>query len=218
MELLVQWLISNWITIIGTIFILFVFFTLLHRRRRKKRGHTYLVADCHFDHANIIRLCGRPFANVRAMNRALVSNWNNTVRPQDTVYFLGDWAFGRRSRPAKYWMRRLKGHIVCIRGSHDRRQRGIRFYNWRELPRGGYKFLLIHNPDEKLGSWDGWVIHGHKHNNNMRKYPFINGKIKTINISVELTRFSPVSIDYLLSLNIDSIRRMETISSNPERW
>lgn len=217
MELLVQWLISNWIVIIGIIFILFVIFTLLHRRRRKAKGHIYFVADTHFDHANIIRYCRRPFANKRAMNRALVSNWNNTVRPQDTVYFLGDWAFGRGSKPAKYWMGRLKGHIVCIRGSHDGRQRGIKFYKFRKLHYGGYKFLLIHNPDEKLGNWDGWVIHGHKHNNS-RKYPFINGKLKTINVGVELTNYRPISLDFLLSLNMDSIRRMETINSKPERW
>ena len=51
----------------------------------------------------------------------------------------------------------------------------------------------------------------------MSKYPFINGERKTINVSVELTNYRPISLDYLLSLDIDSIKRMETISSNPER-
>jgi len=178
----------------------------------------YLIGDTHFDHANIIRYCKRPFSNVRVMNRILVNNWNNTVKPKDTVYFLGDWAFGRSSRPARYWVRRLNGHVISIRGSHDTRARGIKLYNSRILNYDGYKFLLIHKPDEKPADWHGWIIHGHKHNNNMSKYPFINGKTKTINVGVELTNYRPISLDFLLSLNIDSIRRMETINSQPERW
>jgi len=174
----------------------------------------YLIGDTHFDHANIIKYGKRPFANVRVMNRVLVKNWNNTVGPKDTVYFLGDWAFGRRHKPAKYWVRRLNGHIVSIKGSHDKGK--IR--KSMRLHYGGDRFLLIHNPDEKRANWNGWTIHGHKHNNNMRDYPFINGKRKTINVGVELTNYRPVSLDYLLSLDIDSIRRMETISSKPERW
>jgi calcineurin-like phosphoesterase family protein len=203
----------------------------------KKR--IYLIGDTHFAHANIIRYCDRPFPNaqrpnVRLMNRVLVNNWNNTVKPKDTVYFLGDWAFGKGPKPARYWVarswkRKLSGHIISIRGNHDKKQKGVRFYNWGTLYYRGYKFLLIHRPGlndpgqtqkqkRKLAKWHGWVIHGHKHNNNMRNYPFINGKRKTINVGVELTNYKPVSLDFLLSLNIDSIKRMETINSKPERW
>lgn len=164
------------------------------------------------------------------MNRALVRNWNNTVKPRDTVYFLGDWAFRRRgARAAKYWRRKLKGHVISIRGNHDRGQKGIRFKDFKVIRYQGYSFLLIHRPGlndpgqnrkqkQKLEEWHGWVIHGHKHNNNMRRYPFINGRLKTINVGVELTNYKPVSLDYLLSLDINSIKRMETISSKPERW
>jgi calcineurin-like phosphoesterase family protein len=178
----------------------------------KKR--IYLIGDTHFDHANIIRYCERPFSNVRVMNRVLVKNWNNTVKPKDTVYFLGDWAFGRHYRPPKHWIKKLNGHIISIKGSHDRekfRKSTVLFHN-------GYRFLLIHNPSDKSKNWKGWVIHGHKHNNNMRDYPFINGQRKTINVGVELINYRPVSLDFLLSLNIDSIKRMATINSKPERW
>jgi len=176
----------------------------------------YLIGDTHFDHQNIIRYCRRPFSNVRVMNRVLVNNWNNTVKPKDTVYFLGDWAFGRRHKPAKYWVRKLNGHIVSIRGSHDWQEKGIRFEDSKILQYHGYSFLLIHDPNQ-AGDWNSWIIHGHKHNNNMKDYPFINGERRTINVSVELTNYKPVSIDYLLSLDIDFIRRMETINSKPER-
>ena len=199
--------------------------------RKKARGRIYLIGDTHFDHANIIKYARRPFPNVRAMNWAMVKNWNNTVKPEDTVYFLGDWAFRRirGARAAKYWRSKLKGHVVSIRGNHDREQKGIRFKDFKVIKYQGYSFLLIHRPGlndpgqtrkqkQKLEEWHGWIIHGHKHNTNMGKYLFINGRTKTINVSVELTNYRPVNIDYLLSLNINSIRRMETINSKPERW
>jgi len=182
------------------------------------RKSVYLIGDTHFDHANIIRYCNRPFQSTQEMNETLVANWNNLVALRDIVYSLGDWTFGRGHKPAKYWVRKLNGRIISIKGIHDTRARGIKLHNSRILNYGGYKFLLLHNPNEKRMDWHGWVIHGHKHNNNMSKYPFINGERKTINVSVELINYTPISIDSLLSLNIDSIRRMETINSKPERW
>ena len=68
----------------------------------------YLIGDTHFDHANIIRYCNRPFRNVQEMNETIVRNWNEIVKDKDTVYFLGDWTFGRGHKPAKYWGRKLK--------------------------------------------------------------------------------------------------------------
>jgi len=181
------------------------------------KKNIYLISDTHFDHANIIKYCNRPYGNVREMNRALTINWNSVVRPRDTVYFLGDWSFGRGSRPPKYWIRRLNGHIISIKGSHDRLIRGMRLHERKVICYGKHRFLLLHDPSQAPSSWNDWIIHGHKHNSNMRNYPFINGKKKTINISVELIKYKPISIDYLLSLNIDKIKRMETIASKPER-
>lgn len=178
----------------------------------------FFIADTHFDHANIMRYCHRPFKNVKDMNRTLVRNWNNIVKPRDTVYFLGDWSFGRDSKPARYWIRRLHGKIFSIKGSHDKKTKGVRFYSRKVIYYGGYKFLLIHNPRERPENWDGWVIHGHEHNNNTVLYPFINGKRKTINVSVELINYRPISINSLLSLNIDSITKMVKKGSTPKRW
>jgi calcineurin-like phosphoesterase family protein len=183
----------------------------------------YLIGDTHFDHKNIIRHVHRPFRNVQEMNTTIIRKWNDTVKSRDTIYFLGDWAYGWRHKPAKYWRSKLKGHIVSIKGSHDRGEKGIRFEDFKVLQYHGHLFLLIHDPDNKetiktVKERYDWIIHGHKHNNNMRDYPFINGERKTINVSVELINYCPLSLDKLLSLNIDSIRMMRTIDSEPERW
>jgi len=180
----------------------------------------YFIGDTHFDHKNIIKYCHRPFSNVTEMNEVIKNNWNSTVGDNETVYFLGDWSFGRGSKPANYWKRQLKGRIVSIHGSHDRnnKRNEIKFEKTKVLHVGGYSFLLIHNPEDKKTEWHGWIIHGHVHNNKMDRYPFINGEQKTINVSVELINYKPVSLSYLLSLGLDSIRRMRTIDSQPERW
>ena len=45
----------------------------------------FFTADTHFGHANIIRYCGRPFADAAAMDGALIAIWNAAVAPGDTV-------------------------------------------------------------------------------------------------------------------------------------
>lgn len=174
----------------------------------------YFIADTHFGHKNILKYCNRPFRTVDEMNSALVRNWNNLVKPGDTVFFLGDWSFGRGARTAEYWARRLNGNIITISGSHDKKGK----LNSSEIVNYGHsRFLVIHDPQQIPKDWTGWVIHGHKHNNDLANYPFINGQRKTINVSVETIGYRPVSIDRLLKLNLDTIDYMQTINTEPIR-
>lgn len=183
---------------------------------RDNKETTYLISDLHLDHANIINYCARPFlaSNVEEMNRILVDNWNNTVR-NNPIYFLGDLSFGKMSRSAQQWLKKLDGDITYVRGNHESAVRNSKEYEILEY--AGYKFLLVHDPDNLPIKWDGWVIHGHKHNNDMKNYPFINGERKTINVSAELLNYKPISLDYLISLRIDSIKRMDMTDTLPER-
>ena len=55
------------------------------------------------------------------MNEKLIENWNNKVSEDDTIYHLGDFAFGgfpmwESIRP------RLNGHIYLVLGNHDLKQ------------------------------------------------------------------------------------------------
>ncbi len=172
----------------------------------------WLISDTHFDHKNIIKYCGRPFVDVKEMNRILLRNWNNTVRNEDKVYFLGDASFGKHSRGVFYWISKLNGRIVYIRGNHERITLGR---NYHILEYKGYKFMLVHKPED-VDRFDGWIIHGHTHNNNLREYPFINGEKRTINVSVEVINYKPVSLDDIISLGLEKVRWMETILDEPE--
>jgi calcineurin-like phosphoesterase family protein len=77
-------------------------------------------------------------------------------------------------------------------------------------------FLLVHDPDDIPYWWRGWTIHGHVHWN--PDYPFIDGKKRNINVSCEVIDYTPVSLDWILSHDIDTIRKMDDIGSDPVRW
>ena len=182
---------------------------------QERSNSVYLISDLHFDHANIIHYCARPFlsSDVNEMNEVLLENWNNCVNNTNTVYFLGDLSFGKGARSAEYWLPKLNGKIEFIHGNHE--YGVINSKEYAILNHRGHSFLLVHDPKHLPIPWNGWVIHGHTHNNNMKNYPFINGEKKTINVSAELTNYRPVSLDYILSLDLDSISRMDSIDSVP---
>lgn len=54
------------------------------------------------------------------MDEALIENWNQVVSEDDTVFHLGDFAFGGSS-VWKSIIPRLNGHINLIIGNHDRK-------------------------------------------------------------------------------------------------
>ena len=39
----------------------------------------FLIGDCHFQHANIIKYCNRPFKDVDDMTEKLIKYWNGVV-------------------------------------------------------------------------------------------------------------------------------------------
>jgi calcineurin-like phosphoesterase family protein/2'-5' RNA ligase len=175
------------------------FSKFLNRFRNKQvPRRIFFISDLHLDHANIIRYCNRPFDSVKQMNDTLVHNWNSTVGKNDAVYFLGDLAYGRGSRKTSYWLNKLNGNIIFVRGGHDR-VRGINSYDRLILNHESQRFLLVHNPKDVPSNWQGWVIHGHTHNNKP-EYPLVDKQNKTINVSVELLDYKPLSLNGLLEL------------------
>lgn len=133
--------------------------------------HTFFTSDTHFGHANIIRFCNRPFQNVEEMNEVLIENWNKVVSKDDTVFHLGDFAFGGSS----VWnsiIPRLNGHINLIIGNHDRknlRQGYMSFFDMvvpqLQIEIEDTSIYLNHYPFLCYGgSYRGvWQLFGHVH-------------------------------------------------------
>ncbi len=51
----------------------------------------FFTADTHFGQQRTLELSKRPFLSVEEMDRVIVKNWNATVKPNDSIYHLGDW-------------------------------------------------------------------------------------------------------------------------------
>ena len=62
------------------------------------------------------------------------------------------------------------------------------------------KILFTHDPKIAPDNYEGWVIHGHEHNNNLHIYPFFNPHQRRINVSVEVIGYRPVPLSNMLQL------------------
>jgi calcineurin-like phosphoesterase family protein len=77
----------------------------------------WFTSDLHFNHTNVISYCNRPFANREEMNEHIIKIWNSTVKPQDTVFILGD--FSLNPKIATQMALRLNGTKCLVSGNHD---------------------------------------------------------------------------------------------------
>ena len=159
----------------------------------------FLVSDTHFGHAGVCRFMRndgvtklRPWDNAEEMDEEMVKRWNETVRPGDKVYHLGDVVINRK---ALHILHRLNGDKVLIKGNHDifkledytQHFRDIRAYHVMN------NLILSHipvHPDSK-GRFDG-NIHGHLHANQVMDKWNANPDPWYQCVCVEQTDFRPI--------------------------
>lgn len=72
----------------------------------------YFTSDTHFNQQRTLELSRRPFDSVEHMNNTLIQNWNSIVKPEDTVYHLGD--FGDI-----VYREYLNGRIILLIGNYE---------------------------------------------------------------------------------------------------
>lgn len=77
----------------------------------------YFIADAHFGHSAIIKLCSRPFENADEMDMFMVDMWNSKVSRNDTVYIIGDLFYKHKN--SESILSQLKGKKKLIIGNHD---------------------------------------------------------------------------------------------------
>lgn len=164
-------------------------------------ANVWFVSDTHFGHANFLTfrdVAGLPirtFSTVEQMDETMVARWNSVVGQYDRVYHLGDVAMRKASLST---LGRLKGKKVLLKGNHDIFKlpdyaeyfEDIRAY--KVYPEHG--LLLSHVPvhPAQLGGRFKTNVHGHLHSNEV-------GDPNYINICVEKTDYTPISLDEILS-------------------
>ena len=133
--------------------------------------HTFFTSDTHFNHANIIKFCNRPFKDVEQMNEVMITNWNNAISKDDTVFHLGDFCLGGAAEWTKI-LDRLNGKIYLIMGNHDLKNIRQGFISRFEhvamqmhIVVGKQRIYLCHYPFLCFeGSYkDVWQLFGHVH-------------------------------------------------------
>lgn len=158
----------------------------------------FFTSDTHFQHANIIDYCKRPFANVEEMNETIINNWNSVVTEEDKVIHVGDFSFGRFEK-AEEIFNRLKGEKILIVGNHDEKWKNRYVKLFKEVHRGlslevdGIKIWLSHIPVQQITREDTLYINGHVH----EKWLFNNNRI---NVGVDKHHFKLWSLDEIKKL------------------
>lgn len=76
------------------------------------------ISGMHFGHKNVIGFDYRPFADVEEIDNYIMACWNSRVRPDDTVYIVGDICYPSQ-KGSEWYLRQLKRHKILILGNHD---------------------------------------------------------------------------------------------------
>lgn len=159
---------------------------------------TYFISDTHFGHTNIIRYCNRPFASAEEMDEEMIRRWNERVKPEDTVWHLGDFALAKYDRVRELvW--RLNGDKYLLMGNHDRHSKkkyqdagfSFVFQGYKPLIFVAPEIALSHRPQEVAPRPRPW-LHGHVHN-------APDTQPGVYNISVERTDYRPVTLEEILA-------------------
>ena len=173
----------------------------------------FLVSDTHFGHVGVCKFTNkdgakmRPWTDPDEMDEEMVKRWNETVRPNDKVYHLGDVVINRKALKI---MSRLNGDKVLIRGNHDIFRDDEYREHFRELRAYHVMngMILSHIPihSESLGRF-GTNIHGHLHANRVMGYSIDLDK-EVIDpryhcVCVEHTDYTPILFE-------DVIKRIES--------
>jgi len=167
---------------------------------RKIMTKTFVVADTHFGHRNIITFNDkdnepiRPFSTIEEHDKTLINNWNNTIGKKDTVYHLGDVVINRK---ALQTLSELNGRKILIKGNHDifKLKEYILYFEdiraYKIFPE--QKIILSHIPihPDSLKRWN-LNIHGHLHQNQIKDKKYLC-------VSVEQTNYKPLNIQSILN-------------------
>lgn len=155
----------------------------------------------HYGHANIIRFCERPFATIEEMDERLIANYNALVKPQDTVYHLGDFSFSKD--PGRVF-RRLNGNKHLVLGNHDwgKREKQLRDLAWGWV-KDVYFLKLGKKPTDLI-----WLAHyAHRtwpksHHGSIHLHGHSHGDLpdhgRSTDAGVDAWDYKPVHLDTIL--------------------
>lgn len=147
----------------------------------------------------------REFATLEDMNEALVSRFNETVGQDDTLFLLGDVAFGGKDNIAIFMNRLICKNVYLVYGNHDHSiQKSTelqklfkRCVHYIEALVEGQMICMFHY---SARVWDqshrgSWFLYGHSHGS----LPEIDNA-RTMDVGVDTNNMYPYSFEELKSI------------------
>lgn len=169
----------------------------------------YFSSDFHFGHKNIIKYCNRPFKTLEQMDNTIINNINSRIKPEDHLFFLGDFCFRSGSgrgegepNKAKYYQDRINcKNITYVAGNHDRNNSLKTCIEDITIKMSHYRIKLIHNPGQlntKIIDCD-LVFAGHVHQNwKFKRIKTQFNLIDVCNVGVDVWNFYPVTFNEII--------------------
>jgi calcineurin-like phosphoesterase family protein len=173
---------------------------------------TWVTADTHFGEQGAIDRFGRPFADVREMDEALLDAINRCVGKRDELLHLGDvfgdldWKDRGRRREARALLARIRcRRIRLVLGNKDPQSRSFRalFRSADEsltlrvdAPSGKPRRAVCHHYPMRQwrGMRDGSLhLHGHAHGG-------LEELGRSVDVGVDCWGFEPVLLDELVAM------------------
>lgn len=171
------------------------------------------TSDLHFGHKNVIKFDNRPFETVEEMDRFLIDSWNQTVRPEDHVYIIGDVCHKSKRQP-EWYLKQLCGHKHLILGNHDeiilKNPKTMQYFETidqiLEIKDGDRCVVMCHYP---MAEWGGYYrsnvyhVHGHIHGRTYGDggYKYVRTQERALNAGCMLNGYIPVRFETLLQNN-----------------
>lgn len=182
----------------------------------------FLTSDLHLSHNNIWKpdYASRPVSSTEEMNEMLISNWNEVVSQNDTVYVLGDVCMGKIAESLPL-CDLLQGHKILVFGNHDRMFRpknDNQFHKWmteysqyfdvitnemvwndrilfNHFPYTGDHTPEVRYLEDRPVNQGLWLCHGHTH-----QKEFVSGPRQIhIGVDASIADYAPIPMDLVIS-------------------
>jgi len=194
--------------------------------------NTFFTSDTHFGHGNIMKYCGRTEfmtlqdkklyefyltqseqeqkkfklseESVNKMDKELIKRWNERVKPDDLVIFVGDFCFKRSSEAPEgnvfqYYRQQLNGEIIFIKGNHDKNN-GIKSKIISlTIEIGKRPIKIVHNPRFADAKYSINLV-GHVHKNwKIQRIRQGFSFTDCINVGVDAWNYRPVTYSEIMN-------------------
>jgi len=135
---------------------------------------------------------------MREMDESLIANWNECVKPGDTVYHLGDFCLG--NDPLRVF-RRLNGNKHLCLGNHDKPK------TVAKAPFAWIKDTYLLKIGKEIRIWLSHYAHRrwpHSHHGAIHLYGHSHSRLpdygRSTDVGVDAWNYKPVHLDTILKM------------------